>query len=572
MRENVLLSNRITLWRVALLFLATLFVQPPGSLAAQDISDLAPAEIIRLGEQMYLKGLLPSGKPMQAYVSGDIPMEGTSFTCVSCHLHSGIGSFEANIATPPTNGRILYQERKPYIKGFENVPSYHRYASYFPVRPAYTDETLAALITTGFDPTGRSVLKVMPRYDLDDRDTAIMIAYLKSLSDQFSPGVSENEIKFATVIVEGVDPAAVAAMLLPLENQINRKNSQALTYQSSPRLARMANNVMGPDLGAKKFSLARWVLKGAPETWRAQLDAYYRAEPVFALLGGISDGEWEPVHRFCEENRIPDLLPQTDYPVLSNSDWYTLYFSRGVRQEGEAAARYLHSMYDLFAGRAVVQVVRDGRVGKALGEGFREVWATTGHPAPVEIVLPEGEALSGERLRQIVAEHKPAALLLWDDATVLAALEGLPDQAGRPGMVIASSSYLGKEMWNISESLRDLLYLTYPFRLPQEEGRFDVALKGVLAGKNPSDYDQKILRRSYIVGELLSKSLVQMRGEYYRDYLLDVVGMMADSVFPLYERLGFGPGQRYASKGCFIVQLGKGANPQLERRSEWVTQ
>ncbi|NTV13107.1 MAG: amino acid ABC transporter substrate-binding protein [Desulfobulbaceae bacterium] len=551
--------------------LTLLLVRPSAILAASDISDLSAGEIMRLGEQMYLKGILPSGKPMQAFVSGDIPMDGTSFTCVSCHLHSGIGSFEANIATPPTTGRILYQERKPYKEGFETVPFYHRYASYFPVRPAYTDETLATLINTGTDPTGRSVLKVMPRYDLDQREMAILIAYLKNLSEQFSPGVSEQEIKFATVIVEGVDPAAVETMLLPLEYQVSRKNSQVLTYKNSPRLARVAHTVMGPDLAAKKFSLARWVLKGAPETWRAQLDEYYRAEPVFALLGGITTGEWAPVHRFCEENRIPALFPQTDYPVLSDSDWYTLYFARGVRQEGEAAARYLHSMYDLFAGRPVVQIVRDGRVGRALGEGFREVWATTGHPAAIEIVLPEGEVLAAERLRQIAAEYKPAALLLWDDATALTALAGLPE-ADRPGMVIASSTQFDKDMWQIPEALRSLLYLTYPYRLPQDEVRFDPAVKGLLLGKKLFDYDQKILRRSYIIGEVLSKSLVSMRGEYYRDYLLDVIGMGADSVFPLYERLGFGPGQRYASKGCFIVQLGRGENPQLERRSEWVTQ
>lgn len=571
MMKTTCLSLPAVPGRLILLWLA-LLLAPASSLAAQDISDLAPAEIRRLGEQMYLKGILPSGKPMQAYVSGDIPMEGTSFTCVSCHLRSGIGSFEANVATSPTNGRILYQERKPYIEGYEHVPSFHKYALYFPARPAYTDETLAALITSGFDPTGRSVLKVMPRYDLDDRDLAILIAYLKSLSDQFSPGVSENEIKFATVIAEGVAPAAVEAMLLPLEFHVGRKNSQVLAYQKNPRMARMAYNMVGPDLAAKKFSLARWVLKGEPETWRAQLEAYYRAEPVFALLGGITGGEWEPVHRFCEENRIPDLMPLVDYPVLSDSDWYTLYFSRGVRQEGEAAARYLHTMYDLFAGRTIVQVVRDSRMGRALGAGFDGVWAATGHPAPVEIVLREGESLGAERLRRIVAEHQPAALLVWDDAGTLAALESLPGKEEGPAMVVASATCLGGELGKVPEALRDRLYLTYPFRLPQDEVRFDPAVKGVLSGKPLAAYEPKILRQSYIIGEIMSKTLVKMRGEYYREYFLDTIGMMADAVFPLYERLGFGPGQRYASKGCYIVQLGQGEKPQLERRSEWVTQ
>ena len=86
--------------------------------------------------------------------------------------------------TPPTNGRILYEERKPFIKGAEFVPSIANYAKYLPERPAYTDATLSTLISAGVDPTGRSVLKAMPRYELDDRDMSIMIAYLKTLSDK----------------------------------------------------------------------------------------------------------------------------------------------------------------------------------------------------------------------------------------------------------------------------------------------------------------------------------------------------------------------------------------------------
>jgi len=535
-------------------------------------SDLSQEEILRLGERMYLEGILPSGKPMQAYVSGDIPMEGTSFTCVSCHLRSGIGSFEANVATPPTTGLHLYVERKRFIEGFEHVPSYHKYATYFPPRPAYTDKTLADLITSGQDPTGRSVLKVMPRYDIDDADMAILIAYLKNLSKDLSPGVSKEEIKFATVFEEGVDPAAAESMLVPLEFQVSRKNTQAKTYKTNDRLARMAFNMIGPDLAAKNFSLAKWILRGPPETWRAQLEEYYRAEPVFAVLGGITKGEWEPIHRFCEDRRLPDLFPITDYPVLSDTDWYTIYFSRGVRQEGEAAARHLHAMYDLFSGREIVQVVRDNREGRALASGFADTWAGTGHPPAIEVTLKEGAALTPEMLGEIVARHKPAALVVWDDDTALPALETLSGRTDRPGIILASGSFLGKSIWRIPENLRETLYLTYPYRLPQEEVRFDLAIKSVLVGKPMENFDQTILRRSYIIGEVMNRALVKMRDQYYRDYFLDVIGMMADAIYPLYERMSFGPGQRYTVKGCYIVQLSKGDNPQLERKSEWVTQ
>lgn len=526
-------------------------------------------EMIRLGERMYRTGILPSGSPVKAYVSGDVPVDGTSFTCVSCHLRSGLGSIEGEVVTPPTNGRILFQPRKPFIPGSEFVPSYSNYAKYLPERPAYTDETLSALILTGIDPTGRSVLKVMPRYDLNQSEMASMLAYLKSLSDQPPPGVTPQTISFATVIVEGTDPVAIQSMIAPLQFSIDRKNSLSVATEKNDRVARMGYNMLG-SLSSLKFTLKQWTLKGAPATWRAQLEEYYRKEPVFALLGGISRGEWEPVHRFCEDNKIPNLFPVVEYPVLSDSDWYTLYFSRGVRQEGEAAARYLHGMSELFGGKPVVQIYRDNRKGQELAAGFRDSWKTVHGGALTEIRLAAHTKLTAKRLQQLVVQKKPAALVIWDDGESLAALSTVTKLRQRPGLVVASGTYMGKALWTVPEPLRNLVYFTYPYRLPQEDVRFDQNVKRILPGKSLGLYDQQVVRQSYLTGEVLGKALMMMRGEYYRDYLYDVIGMMSDMYYPLYERVSFGPGQRYASKGAYIVQLGKGANPQLERRSEWV--
>ena len=58
----------------------------------------------------------------------------------------------------------------------------------------------------------------------------------------------------------------------------------------------------------------------------------------------------------------------------------------------------------------------------------------------------------------------------------------------------------------------------------------------------------------------------------YRDYLLDLLSMQMDRIVRDYERISFGPGQRFVSKGCYILQLGPGKDPALIPRSEWVIQ
>ena len=62
-----------------------------------------------------------------------------------------------------------------------------------------------------------------------------------------------------------------------------------------------------------------WELEGPSETWRAQLEALYRQQPVFAVLSGVAEGRWRPMHEFCEATQLPCLFPTTDLPIIASS-------------------------------------------------------------------------------------------------------------------------------------------------------------------------------------------------------------------------------------------------------------
>src|SRR4030095_5515294 len=106
---------------------------------------------LRLGEGMYREGVLPSGKPMRALVKGDVPTEGTMFRCATCPLRSGVGSVEGAVPAPSISGPRLYAphfrfprkplRRKPRESQSSPEPE--------PVRPAYTDATLARAVREG---------------------------------------------------------------------------------------------------------------------------------------------------------------------------------------------------------------------------------------------------------------------------------------------------------------------------------------------------------------------------------------------------------------------------------------
>ncbi|MDA8083769.1 MAG: ABC transporter substrate-binding protein [Nitrospiraceae bacterium] len=546
----------------------------PYASAAETKPSRSPEEMLRLGERMYREGILPSGEKMQAFLSGDVPVSG-EFACGSCHLRSGVGSNEGGVFTPPTNGYNLYRPVEVMHKGVA-------VASSTPVRPAYTDGTLAAVIRTGVDPAGRTLRQIMPRYVIDDDAMSVLIYYLKALSSEFSPGVSDDAISFAVVISDDLSATDRDALLVPLERFVAYKNNQALYYRSRAgnRSARMAETMLlSKDIAYRRILLKRWVLKGPSETWRGQLEEYNRTEPVFALLGGMVSGEWEPVHRFSEEHHIPCLFPITDFPVISGKDWYTLYFSKGLYLEGEAAARYLGSRDGQLPSGPVVQIVRDSLKGKALSEGFGEAWRGTGHRPPVTIRLKEGEPFTGEQMQRILKKETPSAVVLWDGGGALPAVAALAESGKSPAMLIVSSGYLGKDLWKLSGPARDFTYITYPYRLPEDEARYG-GIAGAFLGMKGGTGDALVaLEKTYLAAQVLSQALVNMNGYYYRDNLLDaidmnmgmvVMGVVQEQSLPLYARFSFGPGQRYASKGCYIVQLSKGAGEGMIKRSDWV--
>ena len=72
---------------------------------------------------------------------------------------------------------------------------------------------------------------------------------------------------------------------------------------------------------------------------------------------------------------------------------------------------------------------------------------------------------------------------------------------------------------------------------------------------------------------VLTEVFTSWQSNFYRDYMFDIIDCEHAHGYPStppFERISFGPGQRYASKGCYIVQLSKGDRPELVRKSDWV--
>jgi len=115
-------------------------------------------------------------------------------------------------------------------------------------------------------------------------------------------------------------------------------------------------------------------------------------------------------------------------------------------------------------------------------------------------------------------------------------------------------------MWRIKEDARDFTNLTYPFSLPQQAQDRYTERQSQRKELLPSQATKQA-NQAFAITQVLSMLLMDIDGKYYRDNFLDLIGMIKDFDVPMYERLSFGPGQRYASKGATSSSFPRARNP-----------
>ena len=140
-------------------------------------------------------------------------------------------------------------------------------------------------------------------------------------------------------------------------------------------------------------------------------------------------------------------------------------------------------------------------------------------------------------------------------------------------MVYLSSSLLKDGFLAVPETVRAFTFITYPYRLGLEvtQGK-DLGKGGMGVSKNAPlpVATRNVALKTGSTLSLLPEIFMMMMTNFYRDYMLDIIGMCGDMKDSPYERLSFGPGQRYGSKGCYIVQLTPGTEPAVVKKSAWV--
>jgi hypothetical protein len=528
-----------------------------GAVVARAAPPPAPQATSTAGAAIYLKGVLPDGKPLRGERESGVPVEGATAACVNCHRRSGLGAEEGRGFIPPITGQFLFQPRSsgvdnselPFVEGARIN------------RDPFTEETAARAIRSGLSVDGKPLSVLMPHYQLDDQAMAALIDYLKQLTRTQVPGVSDTTLQFATIITPDADPVKRKAMLSVLNDYFAEKNAAARAV--SPRLRsyhKMHFKV------TRHWQLHVWELTGPAPTWEAQLQKHMKAEPVFAVLSGLGGKNWAPVHHFCQQAEVPCLFPNVELPVAADEDFYSLYFSGGVLLEAGLIAQQL-GVQDPPAVHRLVQVYRAGDTGAAAAKAL----AAEPLPKAVQVitrVLKAGPA--GTELKDALADVGPAdGLVLWLRTEDLAALATRPPGAAR---VWVSGLMGGLENAPLPAAWRSVARMTYPFDLPDRRRiRVDYPL-GWFRIRNVPVLDLQVQADTYLACGLVSETLNRMVDTFVRDYLIERIEVMLEHriITGYYPRLTLAPGQRFASKGGYVVHFADATGTKLVADSDWI--
>jgi hypothetical protein len=538
------------------------------------------------GESIYLHGKLPSGGPLEGVrETAGLTVKGADAACVGCHQRSGLGTYEGynlEVTIPPITGAYLFRSRKgrteetvlPYVEWMHGN------------RDPYTDATLARAVREGLDSQDRPLSALMPRFALNDADMAALIEYLKQLGSHPAPGVGERELQFATVITPDADPVRRKAMLDVMEHYFADKNLFPIGNSREMRASAKGQAAKSMFMSHRLWRLHVWELKGPAATWGKQLDDDMTREPVFALVSGLGGGDWTAVRQFCERRELPCLFPNVDAPIGDSSDFYSLYFSRGVLLEADliasriadgtqtqrAPANQRASQRSADGAAAVATVLQVYRRGDS-GEAAALALATALKPLGIAVrnqplaAGPPGTGV-GPALR---TAQKSDALVLWLRPADLA---DLGEVAVAPASVYLSGLMGGLEHAPLPTAWRGRARMTYPYELPgKRELRINYALSWFSIRHIPV-VDEPLQVNTYIACGLLAETLSHMADNLVQPFLIEMLQTKAERRLintGYYPRLVLALNQHFASKGGYIVHFARPEGAQLVADSDWIT-
>jgi hypothetical protein len=130
----------------------------------------------------------------------------------------------------------------------------------------------------------------------------------------------------------------------------------------------------------------------------------------------------------------------------------------------------------------------------------------------------------------------------------------------------------GLENAPLSATWRQFTHMAYPYDLPDfRKIRMNFPLAWLRIQHIPV-VDERIQTDTFMACGILAETLDHMQDSFVRDFLVERIESMLGKkpTTGYYPRLGLSTGQRFTSKGGYLVHFAEANGPHLEADGDWI--
>ncbi len=486
------------------------------------------SDIETRGKQLYFSGIDAKGPEPKALLGSDFtPAPARLAPCASCHGDDGAGRPEGAIVPPAINWRRLTRTTAAQANGGPHQP--------------YPEEILQQAIAGGVNSAGRRLDAVMPRYVFSPDQLQALIAYLKAIEIDQSPGVFDDAVRIAVTLPERENSSASALMTQTLSAYASDVNERGGIFN-------------------RRLEFVMLDTADAAE----RLEALWRDRAVFAILAMESGEQAHAIERLAEE---PPIISSVD--VWPRADRKTAYgrFSLFANE-----ATQLRIMVDYVAQLSPRRPPRFATLfpnGAAL-VGARKAIAEKSFvpdgPAPIKHTYDAARFDARAAVSTLSAQGADAVVFVGDGAQFAALLTALQEVDWRPYLLIPGAT-ASVALFDAPKDIADKILLAFPMRADDASKN-----ESLVALQQSKAIPRRFLASqltAYCTAQILAQGLKLAGRELTRAKFLAALESLQAYDAGLLHPIAFGPNQHVGSPGAYIFGVQK-EEKTFRLVSDWI--
>jgi len=467
------------------------------------------------GQQLFTTGISANGTAVTALVgSAGVALPGGALPCANCHGVDARGRPEGGVI--PSDIRWLQLTKEYGVRS----SSGRRY-------PAYTDASFADALRLGVDPAATPLNSAMPRYRLSDSDLADLRAYLMVVDEILDPGVSDGQIRLATLVPAPEQAGLGQDIVRVLRAYFADVNAAGGVYGRQLELVVQAEPADGP----------------APAVWAAER---LLAQQPFALVSPVALQAPLQLAAWAERQRLPVMGPfasRSGAPgELSRFSFYLLG-DAGVRLRALLQAAMISAR--LHGGEALLLAQRQALDALDLSEldflglDLRvEIYADT---PQLQQLLAQPETLGATDLVHFGAAEQLRLLL-----------QAATRQQRTPTLYIAASGGLGDRL-RAAQGYAGELYVGYPMLSSDLQRAAWQAFEQFRVRHQLTEGPLQPQLHAYVAAQLTTHALKAVGKKLSRERLIHELEQLYNYQTGLMPPFSYSPNRRIGAYGAHVV-------------------